>query len=161
MVRKSFTLNPNFCLLDTQFKNPRSICVFDTWSAHHFFWQGALYMIFHLIFEIKEIKQSIILFLILTLLHLIEEYLGNTSKISLEGIVIDNLGPIIDTKIKPEKRKIDNDYIDNSIGDVLAGMISNALIILYWYKFKSLPYFYLLLFFPVFANLLSYAKILY
>ena len=60
-----------------------------------------------------------------------------------------------------EKRKIDNDYIDNSIGDVLAGMISNALIILYWYKFKSLPYFYLLLFFPVFANLLSYAKILY
>ena len=54
--------------------------------------------------------------------------MGNTNKLSIEGIVIDKLGPIIDPKIKPELREIDNDYLDNSIGDVLSGIISNILI---------------------------------
>lgn len=160
-MRRSFTLNPNFCLIDNDFRNPKSICLFDTWSIHHFFWQGAFYILLHDLLKIKKIKHSIILFLVLTLLHVIEEYLGNMSRISLEGIVIDNLGPIINQRVKPEKRKIDNDYLDNSLGDVISGIISNILIILFWYKYKSLPYLYLILFFPVFTNLLSHAHQLY
>ena len=93
----------------------------------------------------------------LSIIHLIEEYLGNTNKISIEGIVIDNLGPLIVPKIKTELREIDNDYLDNSIGDVLSGLISNLLIILFWYKYKKLPYLYLLGIIPIFINLLSHA----
>ena len=128
MLRKSFTINPDFCIIDTNFKKPKSICLFDTWSLHHFFWQGFFYIILHHLFNIKDIRYSILLFSFLTLVHIIEEYLGNTNKLSIEGIVIDNLGPIIDPKIKPELREIDNDYLDNSIGDVLSGIISNILI---------------------------------
>ena len=128
MLRKSFTINPDFCIIDTNFKKPKSICLFDTWSLHHFFWQGFFYIILHHLFNIKDIRYSILLFSFLTLVHIIEEYLGNTNKLSIEGIVIDKLGPIIDPKIKPELREIDNDYLDNSIGDVLSGIISNILI---------------------------------
>ena len=42
----------------------------------------------------------------------------------LEGVVIDYIGPIIDPKIKPELREIDNDYLENSFGDILSGIIS-------------------------------------
>lgn len=157
-MRRSFKLNPNFCFLDTNFKKPRHICFLDIWSAQHFFWQGVAYILLHELFEIKDIEHCILVGSILTLIHVIEEYLGNTSRISLEGIVIDNLGPLVDPKLKPEKRKIDNDYIDNSIGDVFSGMLSNILIILFWYKFGKLPYFYLLLFIPILAHLLSNTK---
>ena len=118
-------------------------------------------MLLHELFEIKELKYSLLLFVILTCIHTIEEYLGNTTRKSLEGLVFDNIGPIVDKKVKPENRKIDNDYLDNSIGDILSGVLSNLLIILYWYNFKKLPYFYLLGIFPIFINLLSHAKILY
>lgn len=160
-MSRSFTLNPNFCLVDTDFKKPKSICVFDTWSLHHFFWQGVAYILVHELLEIKDIRHSITLLLVLTMIHIIEEYFGNTSRVSMEGIVIDNLGPIINPRLKPEKREIDNDYIDNSIGDVLSGMTSNILIILFWYKYGVLPYWYLLLFFPIFTNLLSHSSKLY
>jgi hypothetical protein len=161
MLRKSFTINPDFCIIDTNFKKPKSICLFDTWSLHHFFWQGFFYIILHHLFNIKDIRYSILLFSFLTLVHIIEEYLGNTNKLSIEGIVIDKLGPIIDPKIKPELREIDNDYLDNSIGDVLSGIISNILIIFFWYKYKTLPYYYLLGIFPIFINLLSHSNRLY
>lgn len=160
-MRRSFTLNPNFCFIDTEFNNPKSICVFDTWSLHHFFWQGTAYLLIHELFEIKDLKIAILLLLFLTSIHTIEEYMGNTNRISIEGIVIDNLGPIINPKIKPELRKIDNDYIDNSIGDVLSGITSNILIILFWYKYKTLPYYYLFGVIPIFINLLSFSSRLY
>lgn len=82
-------------------------------------------------------------FAMVTLLHIVEEYLGNTSKISLEGVVVDYIGPLLDPKIDPSLRGLDGDYIQNSIGDVLSGMIACALIILYWYRYKTLPYTYL------------------
>jgi hypothetical protein len=161
MIRKSFTINPNFCLIDTNFKKPKSICVFDTWSLHHFFWQGFSYILLHYLFNVKDIKYCLLICFFLSIIHLIEEYLGNTNKISIEGIVIDNLGPLIVPKIKTELREIDNDYLDNSIGDVLSGLISNLLIILFWYKYKKLPYLYLLGIIPIFINLLSHAPKLY
>ena len=161
MERKSFKINPNFCLIDTNFKKPHSICVFDTWSLHHFFWQGFAYILLHYLFNIKDIKYCILICFLLSLIHLIEEYLGNTNKISIEGIVIDNLGPLLVPKIKTELREIDNDYLDNSIGDVLSGLISNILIIFFWYKYKKLPYLFLLGIIPLFINLLSHAPNLY
>ena len=160
-MKRSFRFNPEFCLIDKDFGNPKSICVFDTWSLHHFFWQGAIYIILHELFKIKNIEQSIFLFLILTILHIFEEYIGNISRISIEGIIIDNLGPIINPRVNPKKRKIDNDYLDNSLGDILSGIISNLIIILFWYKYKSVPYWYLLFFFPIFYNLLNHAPQLY
>ena len=56
---------------------------------------------------------------------------------------------------------INNDYLDNSIGDVLSGVISNILIIFFWYNYGKLPYFYLLGVFPIFINLLSFSSKLY
>ena len=161
MERKSFKINPNFCLIDNNFKKPQSICVFDTWSLHHFFWQGFAYILLHYLFNIKDIKYCFLICFLLSLIHLVEEYLGNTNKISIEGIVIDNLGPLLVPKIKTELREIDNDYLDNSIGDVLSGLISNILIIFFWYKYKKLPYLYLLGIIPIFINLLSHAPRLY
>ena len=160
-MKRSFTLNPEFCFIDTDLKNPKSECLFDLWSIHHFFWQGVAYILIHELFEIKELKDCIIICLFLTLVHTIEEYFGNTNRLSIEGVVFDNLGPIIDKKVKPELRKIDNDYLDNSIGDVLSGVISNILIILFWYNYGKLPYFYLLGVFPIFINLLSFSSKLY
>ena len=160
-MRRSFTSTPNLCIIDTHFKTPRSICVFDTWSLHHFFWQGFVYIIIHHLLNIKSIKYIILLCILLTIIHIIEEYLGNTNRLSIEGIVIDNLGPIIDSKIKPQLREIDNDYLDNSIGDVFSGFLSNILIIIFWLKYKKLPYYYLIGIIPILINLLSKSKRLY
>lgn len=136
--------------------------MFDSWSLHHFFWQGFFYIIFHLLFNIKNINQSIILFIIVTVIHIIEEYLGNNSRISIEGIFVDYIGPLFDKKIKIEKRELNNNNIKNSVGDILSGIISNILIIFYWYHYKKLPIYYLLGIIPIFIDLkYNKAKILY
>ena len=150
-------VNKSFCLYGDIIKS----CMFDLWSIHHFYWQGLAYILLHLILKINNIKYSILLLIVLTILHIIEEYLGNNSKISLEGIFIDNIGPLLDNKIKIEKRKPDGDTIRNSIGDVLSGIISNILILYYWYHFKSLPYIYILGIIPIYFHLKYKAKILY
>jgi len=160
-MRKSFTLNPNLCIIDTHFKTPRSVCIFDTWSLHHFFWQGFFFIIIHHLLNIKSYKYSILLCIILTIIHIFEEYLGNTNRLSIEGIVIDNIGPILNSRIKPHLRKIDNDYLDNSIGDVFSGFLSNALILIFWCKYKKLPYYYFVGIIPIIINLLSKSKRLY
>jgi hypothetical protein len=115
-------------------------------------------MILHHYLKIKTIKDAIILFVILTIGHTIEEYLGNTTRISIEGTFVDCLVPLIDPLVKPEKRKIDNDYLENSIGDVLSGAISNLAIITYWYNYKKLPYFYFYGIIPVFFFVMGEKK---
>ena len=142
MYKRSFTLNPNFCLI--KLGEADSKCIFDSWSIHHFYWQGFFYLLFHHFFKIKSLKYSIILTSIFTLLHILEEYFGNIGLFSLEGLFIDYIGPIINPKINVKLRKKDNDYLDNSIGDVISGLSSNILIVLYWYYFKKLPYSYIL-----------------
>jgi len=160
-MSKSFTFNPKPCLIEYNNK-PNNNCVFDYWSIQHFYWQGFIYIILHHILKIKVLKNVIILGVILTLLHIVEEYLGNTSKISLEGIIIDNIGPIIiDPNINFNLRKLDNDYLDNSIGDILSGIISTILIISYWYYFNKLPYFYLLFSIIIIHMLLKITHLLY
>ena len=72
--------------------------------------------------------------------------------------MIDYIGPIIDPKIKPELREIDNDYLENSVGDILSGIISCLLIMVYWYNYKKLPYFYIIGFIIVFFMLLKKSK---
>mgnify|MGYP001284290882 CR=1 FL=1 len=159
MGKKSFKLNPNFCLI--KLGNPNSECVFDSWSIHHFYWQGFAYIIIHHFLKLNKIKHIILTTVILSIIHIIEEYFGNTQRLSIEGIVIDYIGPLINKKIDPSLREIDNDYLDNSIGDILSGLFSNILIILYWYKFRRLPYFYLFFIVLLIINLLLKAKQLY
>ena len=142
MGKLSFTYNPNNCLI--KFGKADSKCYFDSWSIHHFYWQGFFFIIFCHIFRIKTIKQASIIILVLTFIHVLEEYFGNTIMFSLEGLFVDYIGPIINPKINTKLREIDNDYIQNSIGDVIAGLLSNILILLYWIKFKKMPYIYLL-----------------
>ena len=141
--RKSFTLNPHFCLFDLGYEKLKSSCLFDSWSIHHFYWQGFFYIIIHHLFKINKPVLAIKLTIFLTGMHILEEYIGNKGSLSMEGIVIDNIGPIVDPKINPKLRGYDNDYLDNSIGDVLSGLLCNILIVLYWYFFNRLPYFFL------------------
>ena len=159
-MRKSFKANPNFCLIDLIY-HPSSECMFDSWSIHHFYWQGFFYMILHHLLKIKNIKHSIILTLFLTILHIIEEYFGNTGLLSFEGIIIDNIGPIINSKIDVKLRNHDNDYLDNSIGDILAGLLSCILITYYWIKYNKLPYFYLLFIIVILFMLYKKSYMLY
>jgi len=159
MEVRSFKLNPKNCYI--KWGNPDSACLFDWWSIHHFYWQGFFFLVFHHLFGIKSLKYSLILTLVLTLVHVIEEYLGSTSRISIEGVVIDSLGPIINPRVKPELRELDNDYLQNSIGDVLSGLISNLLILGYWYYTGELPYFYLVFVVVILAMLLSKSSMLY
>jgi hypothetical protein len=154
MGGKSFTLNPNFCLI--KFGKANSECVFDSWSIHHFYWHGFLYIILHHLFNIKLMNKALVLTAFITLLHIIEEYFGNIGMLSFEGIFVDNIGPIVNPKIDIKLREPDNDYLDNSIGDVLSGFTSNILILLYWYHYKKLPYSYLLL--SIFVLYLLYKK---
>ena len=154
MGKRSFTQNPNNCFI--KIGKPDSACYFDSWSIHHFYWQGFFFIIFVYLFKIKKLKYAIVLALVLTLIHILEEYVGNTSRISLEGLFIDYIGPLINPKIKTELRELDNDYLQNSIGDVLSGLLSNILIIGYWLKYKKLPYIYLL--FSILIIYLLYRK---
>ena len=156
---RSFTLNPNNCFI--KWGKPDSACVFDWWSLHHLYWQGFFYLIFHYLLGIKTLNSALVLTLVLTLVHVIEEYFGNTSRISIEGVVIDSIGPIINPRIRPELREPDNDYLQNSIGDVLAGLIGNLLILGYWYYTGELPYFYLVFVVVILAMLLSKSSMLY
>ena len=59
------------------------------------------------------------------------------------------------------KLELDDDYIDNSIGDVTAGLIANLLVLGYWYYFKELPWFYLIFIVLILALLLSKSSMLY
>jgi hypothetical protein len=154
MGKRSFTLNPNNCII--KFGKPNSACFFDSWSKDHFYWQGFFFIIIFHFFQIKNLRNALILAGVLTGIHIIEEYLGNTSKISLEGLFVDYIGPLINPKIKTELRELDNDYLQNSIGDVLSGLLSNILIICYWLKYKRLPYIYLL--FSILIIYLLYRK---
>lgn len=160
-MKKSFTFNPNPCLVDTNYHKPSSECVADFWTIHHAYWQGFFYIIFHHALKIKTLKHSVLLTSLLTAIHITEEYFGNTSKFSLEGIIIDNLGPIFNPKIDVTLRKPDDDYIDNSIGDVTSGLLSCLFIIYYWKHYGELPYFYLAFSVVIIILLLMKSHLLY
>jgi len=154
-------INNNFCLFDLDYDNPKSLCLFDFWSVAHGYWHGLSYIIIHYILKIKTLKLSIIITIILVCLHVIEEYIDNNSLYSLQGFFIDYIGPIFDNKINKKMREPDNDSIYNTIGDVLSGLIINILIVLYWYKYKKLPLFYLFGIIPVIYMSLGKAHTLY
>lgn len=161
MIKKSFTLNPQGTCIFGSFAQPKSVCVFDYWSIHHFYITGVIYIILHHTLDISTLESAILLNVLITILHTTEEYLGNTTRLSFEGIVIDYISPLIDPKIKPELRGIDNDYLQNSIGDVVSGIICCSFIIWYWNKYNTLPYFYLYGSFLIFIMLLQQSKQLY
>ncbi len=130
MENRTFKWNKNPCLSDFKMIK-KNQCWFDWWSIHHFYFQGFFYIIFHHFFKIKTLSNALKLNLIITILHIVEEYLGNTNKISLEGITADYIAPLLDPKINTESRELDNDYLQNSIGDILSGLLASSLIILY------------------------------
>jgi hypothetical protein len=149
-IRKSFTRNPEgLCVLGSLIQ-PKSECLFDYWTIHHFYYTGFVYIILHHLLQIKTVKYAILLSLFISILHGIEEYLGNTTKYSLEGFFGDYIAPLFFTNIDVTKRTIDNDYLENSIGDVLSGVIACILIIIYWKVYNKLPYWYLYGIFSIF-----------
>tara|TARA_Y100001980_G_C14550198_1_gene332566 strand:- start:1945 stop:2427 length:483 start_codon:yes stop_codon:yes gene_type:complete len=151
----------NFCLIDLDYEYPKSVCLFDFWSIHHGYWHGLIYIIIHYILNIKSLKLSIIINIILVFLHAVEEYIDNNSLYSLQGFIIDNIGPIFDNKINPKMRKPDIDTIYNSIGDVISGLIISILIVIYWYNYKKLPLFYIFGLIPIIYMSLGKAHTLY
>ena len=155
MGKNSFTWNPEGICIFGSWSDPKSKCLFDYWSLYHFYFTGFFYIILHHYLKIDNLRDAIKLIIFVTMLHIIEEYLGNTSRLSGEGIAFDYIAPLFNSKIKPEMREIDNDYMENSIGDVLAGVISTFLIVSYWYYFGNLPYFYLWLFIFIFIMLMN------
>ena len=162
MGEKSFTLNPKFCFIEPEFDNPTSQCLFDSWSIQHFYWQGFVYLIIHLLLRIKTKGAAFRLVVILTVLHALEEYIDNISRFSLQGIITDYIGPLIDRKINPAKRHHDNDTLDNSIGDVISGLIACLLIVGYWIIYGKLPVLiYLIGIIPVMYLTLRRSHVLY
>lgn len=159
--RPVFSWNPEGTCLFGSWHNTKSKCLFDYWTVYHFYFTGFLYIIIHHQLKLQDPKDMTKLIVFLTLLHAIEEYLGNTSRISLEGVVTDYIGPKLDSRIKPHKREIDNDYLQNSIGDVLSGVIACLLIVWYWNTHKKLPYFYLWYIIPIYFMLMTKSKMLW
>ncbi len=143
MGKRSFTWNPDGICIFGSWSNPKSKCFFDYWSIYHFYFPGFAYIILHHYLGIDNVTDATKLLIFITIVHIIEEFLGNTSKLSGEGIVYDYIAPIFNPKINPALRTLDNDYVENSIGDVVAGIISCGLIILYWMYFGKLPCAYL------------------
>src|SRR3989304_7139769 len=102
MGKKSFTWNPEgLCIFDS-FTDPKSICLFDYWTIYHFYFTGFFYIILHHYFGINDLFCAILLMIILTLVHIFEEYLGNTTRLSLEGVTIDNIYPLINPNFDPK-----------------------------------------------------------
>lgn len=139
-------MDKQFCLFGhLTDPNDKSIskCMFDYWSLFHFYFTGFFYLILHHLLNINNMKDALFLLLFITVAHAVEEYQGNTSKLSLEGIFFDKIATLFDPKLDPNKRELDDDTLENSVGDVLSGVISSLLIVWYWNQYKILPYWYL------------------
>jgi hypothetical protein len=159
--RKPFSWNPEGTCILGSITKPRSKCLFDYWTTFHFYFTGMmmiLCMILLQYFDLLNDQTLIWLMLFLNIAHAIEEYLGNTTRLSLEGVVIDNIGPLFNPKMKPEKRQIDNDYLQNTIGDILSGIIATILIYFYYQTYNKIPVWYLWGFIFTFIMLVNKSK---
>ncbi len=110
--------------------------------------------------RLKELAFRLVV--ILTVLHALEGYIDNISRFSLQGIITYYIGPLIDPKINPAKIHPDNDTLDNSIGDVISGLIACLLIVGYWIIYGKLPVLiYLIGIIPVISLTLRRSHVLY
>ncbi len=96
MGKRSFTWNPKGTCILGSWSNPQSTCLFDYWSIYHFYFSGFIYILLHHYLKIDNIRDAIKLFIFINLLHVLEEYLGNTTRLSGEGLIIDYVAPLID-----------------------------------------------------------------
>src|SRR3990172_5427878 len=108
MDRKILALDPDgTCIVDTQWNEPRSRCFFDFWSIPHLIYTALLYEILLQIFPNKQI----ILLVIVNLLHILEEILGNTVWWNFEGILANYVFPIIEPRYKQWSYVTDHDTL--------------------------------------------------
>ena len=167
--RPLFSWNPKGTCIVGSWNNPESKCVFDFWSAYHFYFSGLIFIGGLIIFDYFQIKimspsnwKSVLnWFILINILHIVEEYLGNTGRFSLEGVVIDSLGPLFVPGFHPEYRQPDNDYLQNSIGDVFSGILGALIPLLMFWGFGlgkiTTMYIWLMGFPPLFAMLIARA----
>ena len=106
------------------------VCWFDKYSFLHFGNMGFFYSIFLLIGLIKNIKirWGIYLYLIINVIHLIDEILNNYTDISLESIWVPK-----------HMRRVprDDDSVQNFLGDLISGFIGSSIILFTFYLSPS------------------------
>jgi len=116
---------PSNCLF--QFSR-ESKCWFNLWSIQHFYYPAFVLSIFlYFISKYANRENKIIYALIavglIHIYHFIDEYLGNFTTYSPEGIVRDLLSN------KESGKPTDNDSIQNSFGDIISGFIGSLIVL--------------------------------
>ena len=126
------------------FAGGHGVCWFDKYSFLHFGNLGFIYAILLLIGLIKNInmKWSLYLFLIINIIHIIDEILNNYTDISTESIwVPKHLGKV------PR----DGDSIQNFLGDLISGFVGSSLVLLTFYLTQKTIYQPLIILFTGFG----------
>jgi hypothetical protein len=107
------------------------------------------------LYKPKTNSHAFTLLVITNLFHVFEEYLGNTTVYSIEGIILNWVYPLLNVKYEPDYSVTDHDSIQNSLGDILSGFVGTLFI--FAYNFMNLDIhkllsIYLILLFPILVN---------
>ena len=126
------------------FYGDHGVCWFDKYSFLHFGDLGFIYAILLLIGLIKniKIKWGLYLFLIINIMHIIDDILNNFTDTSLESIWVPKyLGKV------PR----DGDSVQNFLGDLISGFIGSSIVLLTFYLTQKTIYQPLIILFTGFT----------
>jgi hypothetical protein len=124
--------NKNNCLIDTNTDSKYSSdfdcpCWFDKWSLIHIltntFFLTIIYIFILILMKKPSNKLFIILFVVINIIHIIDDLLNNYVGISLESL-------------KTQKH-YDNDSLQNFLGDIICGLIGTCIILFLTLKYKN------------------------
>ena len=122
---KPFYKEDSNCLFEL---NAGNKCWFNLWSIQHFYYPAFFYSLF-LTFLIKQnfsnqttLLLALLGFAFIHIFHFIDEYLGNLTTYSPEGLLRNIF-------YKDDNKPTDNDSIQNSFGDIISGFIGLLLIL--------------------------------
>lgn len=147
MKSRSFRFNPNGPTLFSTDPELLHESVFDYWSLFHFGNVAFFYTILLIIFKVKTSKTALKWFVVINVLHTIEEFLENLGPFNAENAFKQLfLRKMPDGSPNEDLKNVkDNDYLDNSIGDVISGIVGSGLVFLYWKCAGKVPYIVLLM----------------
>jgi len=124
--------NKNNCLIgkntDSKYSSDFACpCWFDKWSLIHIltntFFLTIIYIFILILMKKPSNKLFIILFVVINIIHIIDDLLNNYVGISLESLKI--------------QKHYDNDSLQNFLGDIICGLIGTCIILFLTLKYKN------------------------